>query len=64
MTASAGTTLHALAAQPDAGHLQGVSLRLTGGLLAVELATAGIFADGFESGDTSAWSATEGGRHE
>lgn len=48
-----------VAGQPDAGSIAGGSYVLDGGF-AVTLTPAGplVFADGFESGDTDAWSAT------
>lgn len=46
--------------QPDVGHIGFGSIVLTGGFWATGERTGIFFRDGFESGDTSAWSSTVG----
>ncbi|MEO1366197.1 MAG: hypothetical protein AAFX50_03390 [Acidobacteriota bacterium] len=48
--------LHGVVGQPDAGALSGGGFRIEGGVLPGGEAGV-LFCDGFESGDTSAWSA-------
>ena len=47
--------------QPDVGATSAGSFKLRGGFWATEGPFGALFLDGFESGDTSAWSASVGG---
>ncbi len=54
-------SLTAAIGQPDAGVVAQGDTVLTGGLWAGTVATGIVFSDGFESGDTGAWSGVAGG---
>ena len=61
-TSGGDFTLTAAIGQPDAGELTAGDTALSGGLWAGgAIPMPEIFADGFETGDTSAWSSTVGG---
>ena len=60
--AGGGWTLVATVGQPDAGRLTGGSTILDGGfVLQPAPQESPLFEDGFETGDTGAWSSTTGG---
>ena len=54
-----GFTLTGSLGQPDAGELHGGGFTLSGGVFPQQ--PQAVFIDGFESGDTSAWTLTTGG---
>ena len=48
--------------QPETGTAQGGGFVFDGGLWSRSVDLGGLFSDGFESGDLSAWSGSAGGR--